>query len=107
MTEPSTSRGRWPAFPGPALDWLVRDTTGQRFVENLFAQLCGRLLAEGLPLDRVSLNIRVLHPQFMGVRMLWRPGLDEAETIRIEHAMATDARFINSPIRALYEGAEA
>jgi adenylate cyclase len=107
MTEPSIRQGPWPAFPGPTLDWLVHGTTGLRFVDNLFAELCERLLAEGLPLDRASLNVRVLHPQFMGVRMMWWPGLREAVMTPVEHGMLNDARFVNSPIRALYEGAEA
>lgn len=107
MSGPSRPGTYWPAFPGPALDWLVRETAGVRFVEVLLAGLCERLLAEGLPIDRASLSIRVLHPQFTGVGMLWRPGMGEAETIRIEHAMLNEPRFLNSPIKALYEGAEA
>lgn len=96
----------WPAYPSPALDWLVRGTSGQPYLDNLFAELCQRLVAEGLPLDRTGLHIQVLHPQFFGVRMLWRPGMTDAEMLRIEHAMVEDPRFRASPIKALYEGAE-
>jgi adenylate cyclase len=98
---------RWPAFPSPALDWLVHGTAGQPYLDNLFAELCARLVDEGLPLNRAGLHIQILHPQFFGVRMLWRPGMAEAEMLRIEHAIVDDLRFRHSPIAALYEGAEA
>ena len=37
------------------------------------AGLGARLLAAGLPLHRVALFVRTLHPNVMGRRFLWRP----------------------------------
>ena len=39
-----------------------------------------------------TMHLRTLHPQFMGARLLWRPGLKEAELYFIEHAMRARAR---------------
>ena len=97
--------------PGPAhrsatLDWLVRETVGQPFLDNLYGELCDRLRAEGVPLARATMHLRTLHPQFQGARVLWRPGMAEPELRLLEHGTFDDPRFTNSPVRALYEGAE-
>ncbi|MFO1037152.1 MAG: adenylate/guanylate cyclase domain-containing protein [Geminicoccaceae bacterium] len=100
------ARVEWPRNRSAPLAWLVNESAGERFVESVFAQLCNRLLAEGLPLDRATMQLRTLHPQFMGARMLWRPGLDEAEVRFLNFDFVDNAAFINSPIRALWEGAD-
>ena len=96
----------WPTFPSAALDWLVRESGAIPFVDNLLAELCSRLVEDGLPLARVSLHLRTLHPQFLGARMLWHRGMDTAELSLVGHSMRDDPRFLHSPVRALYEGAE-
>jgi adenylate cyclase len=98
--------GRWPTRRGAALDWLVNQTVTQPFLDNLFAELCQRLRAEGMPLTRATMHLRTLHPQFQGARVLWRPDLAEAELNLLEYGIFDDPRFVNSPVRALYEGAE-
>lgn len=100
------STGRWPTRLSAALDWLVREATGLPFVETLYAQFCERLRAEGLPIDRATLHLRTLHPQFWGARMLWRPGMMEADVATVPPSMVEDPRFLNSPIKALYDGAD-
>ena len=40
---------------------------------NLMDQLCSRLRADGLPLDRAGLFVEVLHPQFLGFSSRWVP----------------------------------
>ena len=52
------------------------------------------------------MHLRTLHPQFQGARVLWRPGMAEPELGLLEHGIFDDPRFINSPVRALYEGAD-
>jgi adenylate cyclase len=98
--------GRWPTRLSAALDWLIRETAGQPYMDNLFAELCQRMVEEGLPLARATMHLRTLHPQFMGARVLWRLGMKDAELFFIEHGMLEEPRFRHSPIWALYEGAE-
>lgn len=98
--------GQWPTRRSAALDWLLRETVAQPFLDNLFADLCQRLRIEGLPLTRATMHLRTLHPQFQGARVLWRPDLPEAQLSLLEHGIFDDPRFVNSPVRALYEGAE-
>ena len=98
--------GHWPARRSAALDWLVNETADQPFLDNLFAELCQRLRADGLPLARATMHLRTLHPQFQGARVLWRKDMTEAQLNLLEHGIFEDPRFVNSPVRALYEGAE-
>lgn len=101
-----TSETRWPTHRGAALDWLVGEAVTIPLVDDLLPGLGQRLAAEGVPLDRLTLHLRILHPQFWGARLFWQPGMARAEVRLIEHGMADDPRFQNSPVRALYEGAE-
>ena len=98
--------GQWPSRLSAALDWLVRDTVSEPFLDNLFGDLCQRLRQEGLPLTRATMHLRVLHPQFQGARVLWRVDRPEPELNLLKHGVFDDPRFVNSPVRALYEGAE-
>jgi adenylate cyclase len=98
--------GRWPTRLSAALDWLVRETSDQPFADNLFGAFCERLRMEGLPLDRATMHLRTLHPQFMGARFLWRAGSEEVDLAPAEPSLLEDARFLNSPIKALWDGAE-
>ena len=98
--------GHWPARRSAALDWLIGETAGQPFLDNLFAELCQRLRADGLPLARATMHLRTLHPQFQGARVLWRTDMAEAQLNLLEHGIFEDPRFVNSPVKALYEGAE-
>jgi adenylate cyclase len=103
---PEQDSGSWPTHRSAALDWLVRDTVSQPFLDNLFGELCQRLRAEGLPLARATMHLRTLHPQFAGARVLWQPDLPGPELNLLEYGIFDDPRFVHSPVRALYEGAD-
>jgi adenylate cyclase len=98
--------GTWPTRRCACLDWLVRDAASIPFLDDLLAGLCARLLAEGVPLDRATLHLRTLHPQFMGATVIWRTGMAAAEVRFVGREVLGEARVLNSPVRALYEGAE-
>ena len=100
------SAGWWPTARCPVLDWLVGDSWRLPFLEEVLGELCRRLRATGVPLDRATMHVRTLHPQFMGATLLWRVEADEVELRVIGREAMGEARFLNSPVRALYEGAE-
>src|SRR6266702_4119031 len=56
------------------IDWLV---DGARSVANpadVMADVCERLVQAGLPLWRVGVFVRTLHPDIYGRNFVWRPG---------------------------------
>jgi adenylate cyclase len=82
--------------------WLVDE--GRFLPDNaaLFGELCERLAAAGLPLDRVSLHLRALHPRYRGVSRIWRPGVPLDERF-FDHGIERTATYLESPVRAVTE----
>ena len=68
----------------------------------MLGQLCERLVACGLPLWRVAVFVRTLHPHIMGRRFLWRPDAPVAVSSAPHETMATDT-YLKSPVVHVYE----
>jgi adenylate cyclase len=56
------------------IDWLIDGARSAPQPEEVLAQLSDRLVAAGVPLWRVAVFVRTLHPQIMGRRLLWQHG---------------------------------
>jgi len=97
----------WPRRPGPVLDWLIGEGRRSGHGAALLAGLCTRLLDQGIPLRRVSFNLRVLHPQLMGMGHYWHRGDAEVRVFQAEHGIELTDTFLKSPMRMLFEGAAA
>jgi hypothetical protein len=54
------------------VEWLI-DGARSAPLQQILAQLCDRLVACGIPLWRVAVLVRTLHPNVMGRRFVWRP----------------------------------
>ncbi len=88
------------------VDWLTNGTRDERFIDNIFAQMCIRLQRAGIPLKRASLHVQINHPQWLGARMLWSDGMQGAEIARIDYDVRERSEFIGSPGAEIYGGAE-
>ena len=76
--------------------WLANDTRDERFLDNIFAELCIRLQKAGIPVKRATLHILIHHPQWLGARFMWADGMREAELARVDY----DARLPADPSAA-------
>ena len=56
-------------------DWLI---DGARSAANalMVAEICERLVGAGLPIWRVGMFVRTLHPDVLGVNFIWKPGAE-------------------------------
>src|SRR5882724_3419751 len=54
------------------IDWLVDGARSAATPEGVLAEMCARLVAAGLPLWRVNVFVRTLHPELMGRRLRCR-----------------------------------
>lgn len=97
--------GAWPARRREVLDWLVNDTRRERFMDNIMVQMAERLVAAGVPVERVSLHFQTNHPQWRGGRLLWRAGSSEAEIDLYGYEVEKSKTFMMSPLKAIYDGA--
>jgi adenylate cyclase len=82
---------------GDLVHWLTNGTREQRFLDNIFAELCGRIQRSGIPLKRATLHILIQHPQWLGARMLWADGMREAELARVDFDVRERSEYIGSP----------
>jgi len=87
------------------LHWLTNDTRDERFLDNIFAELCLRLQRAGIPVKRATLHFMTLHPQWLGSRMMWTDGMREAELRRVDYDIRERSEYIDSPANELNDGA--
>lgn len=87
------------------VDWLTNGTRDERFIDNIFAQMCIRLQQAGIPLKRSTLHVLIHHPQWLGARFMWSDGMREAEIARVDYDVRERSEFIGSPANEMFDGA--
>jgi adenylate cyclase len=86
------------------IDWLIDGARSAPRPAQMMAETCGRLVAAGMPLWRVNVFIRTLHPDIFGFSFVWRPR--EEVTVTSASFDAPDSQeFKSSPLAILYETA--
>lgn len=85
--------------------WLTNETRDERFVDNIFAELCIRLQRAGIPIKRATMNLLIQHPQWLGARIVWSDGMREAEITRIDYEVQQRSEYIGSPVYEIHQGA--
>jgi adenylate cyclase len=94
------------AYPdNDVMRWLTSGTRDERFIDNIFGELCMRLQRAGIPVKRASLHFLIHHPQWLGARMIWADGMREAEISRVDYDVRGRSEYIGSPANEIYEGA--
>src|SRR5258705_5166909 len=64
--------------------WLTNNTRDERFIDNIFAELCVRLQRAGIPVKRASLHVLIYHPQWLAARLMWSEGMRQAALPRLD-----------------------
>lgn len=95
----------WPAEKTEILDWLITGTKDERFIDEIFVELCNRLRASGISVARGVLAFRIRHPQWLGARILWKAGLSSAEIATYGYGSENTPEYLNSPINDIHQGA--
>jgi adenylate cyclase len=83
-------------------DWLIDGARSEPNPAKMMAQACERLVAAGLPLWRVGIFIRTLHPDIFGRRFVWRQGA-EVEIGTAEFGFQDSPEFSNSPLAIVFK----
>lgn len=84
-----------------AVDWLADGARSAPRSDEVLAQLCDRLVDCGIPLYRVAVFVRSLHPQVMGRAFRWRRG-EGVSVSAARHELTAEAQFIESPVARIY-----
>jgi adenylate cyclase len=85
--------------------WLINDTRDERFIDNIFVELCIRLRRAGIPVKRATLHVLISHPQWLGARFVWADGMREAEIARVDYDVRGRSEYIGSPASEIHDGA--
>jgi adenylate cyclase len=88
----------------PLVDWLMRDAWEASSISELVARLARQLVAVGIPVFRLNLMIRTLHPQVMGTGHVWSHDTNEVEERVLAHWRATEEAFLESPFTPIFHG---
>src|SRR5262245_61846179 len=87
------------------VDWLIDGARSAPESEDVLAELCGRLVAGGVPLWRVAVFVRTLHPHIMGRRFVWREG-GGVEVMSAPYEMLGRSEYQASPVVRIYATGE-
>ena len=82
-------------------EWLVDGARSAPNPPRMMAETCERMVAAGLPLWRVGVFVRTLHPDIAGRNLIWRPGT-EVEVGSANYDMLTSAEFLNNPLAIVF-----
>src|ERR1700744_3338438 len=85
--------------------WLANETHDQRFIDNLFAEMCNRLQRAGIPIKRASLHLLIHHPQWLGARIMWTDGMQEAEMALVNYGVGELTEYIGRSFNEFRYGA--
>ena len=81
--------------------WLIDGARSAVLPQDVLLQLCDRLVACGIPLWRVAVLVRTLHPDVTGRRLVWRPG--EGVSIgELQYDRLGTDEFVASPVSVVY-----
>ena len=83
------------------VDWLIDGARSAPQPHQVLEQLSERLVACGIPLWRVAVFVRTLHPNVMGRRFVWRPGA-EVEAREAPYELLESSDFLDSTIARVY-----
>src|SRR5258705_10156866 len=89
------------ASPLTPSEWLLQVGRLATNLDDFLGGLCDLLVERGLPLERVGLHGRTLHPQVAGLRLLWRRGIGAEETRYGYDEIETDL-YGRSPLYHVY-----
>lgn len=102
MTTPDRNA---PTLSDGVVDWLANGTRDERFIDNIFAQMCNRLQQAGIPLKRSTLHILINHPQWLGARFMWSDGMQDAQIALVDYDVRERSEYIGSAANEMQDGA--
>ncbi len=89
----------------PLLSWLLNDAPLITSSKELTESFARALQTVGIPIWRMSVIIRTLHPQVMAESLRWWAKQPDVEVRRVAYTDLQSPQFLNSPLIPIFEGA--
>jgi adenylate cyclase len=84
------------------IDWLADGGRSAPQVDLFMSETCERLIDCGIPLSRVGVFVRTLHPSMLGRNFVWRRGKG-VSVGAISHGDEREDFFLTSPLAIVFE----
>ncbi|HEU5175975.1 MAG TPA: adenylate/guanylate cyclase domain-containing protein [Burkholderiales bacterium] len=85
----------------PVVDWLIEGAQPSRLPREVLLDTCRRTVAAGLPIHRVGVFVRTLHPNLLGRAFIWQADKGAVEITEAGHELLESEAFLKSPIRVV------
>ena len=83
-------------------DWLIDGGRSATSPIRFMSECCERMVAAGLPLWRIGVFVRTLHPEIYGRNFIWKPG-SEVETGTVDYHILESPDFRKSPLIPVFQ----
>ena len=83
-------------------NWLIDGARSSKSPAEMMAEICNRLVDAGLPLWRVGVFVRTLHPDIVGRSFIWRPDA-EVQVGSVDFEFLDSPEFTQSPLRLVFQ----
>ena len=88
------------------IDWIVDGARSSTNATLMMQECCERLVEAGLPLWRVGVFLRTLHPDIFGRNFVWKSG-EGVATSTVDFNIQSSEGFLQSPLAIVFhEGKE-
>jgi adenylate cyclase len=84
------------------IDWLVAGGPPAREPQTVLLELCRRLVRHGLPIYRVGVFVRTLHPNVLGRGFIWHETTDTVEVNEAPYEFLESDQYLQSPIHRVF-----
>ena len=89
----------------PLLVWLLNDAPRCASSRELTESFAKQLQRVGVPVWRLAVIIRTLHPQVLAEALRWWAKRPDVEVLRVPYSQSESPQYLNSPLVPIYEGA--
>ena len=94
-----------PDYECPVFEWTENFGRYAESIPTLIGEVGRRFQECGLPLARLSVVIRTLHPQIAAAGFVWNGETREMTEFTGDHQSQSSESFQRSPVRVVFEGA--
>jgi adenylate cyclase len=85
-------------------DWIIDGAPSAATPSRMMTEMCERLVQAGLPLWRIGVFVRTLHPDIIGRRFIWKAG-EEVQFGTVDFNFRQTPEFKFSPLAVVFRDA--
>lgn len=93
-----------PAEECPVFEWVENFARFAEDLPRLIGEVATRFAECGVPLYRLGVVMRTLHPQIAVAGYVWRADMQRVDIFNVDHESQSRESYRRSPVRQIFEG---